>query len=114
MPVEAAAPEVEESEALVEEELVSVPDEERVPVAEEQLLSVADAEPVAATDAGGQDYEPGTITVPMRPRRSEAKQEEMQFEAAPRGRFDKTIETMYRGENLDQPTFRRRGLKIRL
>jgi cell division protein FtsZ len=43
----------------------------------------------------------------------EAKQEEMQFEAT-RGRFEKTAETIYRGENLDQPTFRRRRLTIRL
>jgi len=43
-----------------------------------------------------------------------AKQEEMQFENATRGRFEKTHETMYRGENLDQPTFRRRGLKIKV
>jgi len=46
-------------------------------------------------------------------RRFVAKQEEMQFESPTRGRFEKTHETMYRGENLDQPTFRRRGLKIR-
>ncbi len=43
-----------------------------------------------------------------------AKQEEMQFEGPTRGRFEKTHETMYRGENLDQPTFRRRRLTIRL
>ncbi|MCE0522743.1 MAG: hypothetical protein LV480_07510 [Methylacidiphilales bacterium] len=43
-----------------------------------------------------------------------AKQEEMSFEGPPRGRFEKTHETMYRGENLDQPTYRRRGLKIRV
>jgi len=43
-----------------------------------------------------------------------AKQEEMQFESATRGRFEKTHETMYRGENLDQPTYRRRGLKIKV
>jgi cell division protein FtsZ len=47
-------------------------------------------------------------------RRFVAKQEEMQFEAPTRGRFEKTHETMYRGENLDQPTFRRRGLKIKV
>jgi cell division protein FtsZ len=47
-------------------------------------------------------------------RRFLAKQEEMSFEGPPRGRFEKTHETMYRGENLDQPTYRRRGLKIRV
>jgi cell division protein FtsZ len=43
-----------------------------------------------------------------------AKQEEMQFDGPPRGRFEKTHETIYNGENLDQPTFRRRRLVIRL
>ena len=43
-----------------------------------------------------------------------AKQEEMQFEGPTRGRFEKTHETIYNGENLDQPTFRRRRLVIRL
>jgi cell division protein FtsZ len=43
-----------------------------------------------------------------------AKQEEMQFEAPTRGRFEKTHETIYNGENLDHPTFRRRNLVIRL
>jgi cell division protein FtsZ len=55
------------------------------------------------------------IPSPTRPsRRFEAKQEEMSFEGPPRGRFEKTHETMYRGENLDQPTYRRRGLKIKV
>jgi cell division protein FtsZ len=59
---------------------------------------------------------PAPITAqPVRTsRRFEAKQEEMSFEGPPRGRFEKTHETMYRGENLDQPTFRRRGLTIRV
>jgi len=43
----------------------------------------------------------------------EARQEEMQFEPT-RGRFENTAETIYRGENLDQPTFRRRRLAIKL
>ncbi len=52
---------------------------------------------------------------PVRPnRRFKAKQEEMEFEAPTRGRFEKTFETIYKGENLDQPTFRRRRLKIRV
>jgi cell division protein FtsZ len=46
--------------------------------------------------------------------RYKAKQEEMQFEAPTRGRFEKTHETLHNGENLDQPTFRRRRLAIRL
>ena len=61
------------------------------------IIPLADEEPIGAAT----------------PRYVEAKQEEMQFEAA-RGRFDKTAETIYRGENLDQPTYRRRRLSIRL
>jgi cell division protein FtsZ len=48
------------------------------------------------------------------PGRFIAKQEEMQFEGPPRGRFEKAHETIYNGENLDIPTFRRRRLVIRL
>ena len=58
--------------------------------------------------------EPSTAVVPRTSRRFFARQEEMSFEAPPRGRFEKTHETMYRGENLDQPTYRRRGLKIKV
>jgi cell division protein FtsZ len=43
-----------------------------------------------------------------------ARQEEMQFDLPTRGRFEKTQETIHNGENLDLPTFRRRGLAIRL
>jgi len=72
---------------------------------EEELL------PVAAMES----EPPVSAPPPARPsRRFEAKQEEMSFEGPPRGRFEKTHETMYRGENLDQPTYRRRGLKIRV
>ncbi len=48
------------------------------------------------------------------PRKFIAKQEEMQFDLPTRGRFEKTEETIHNGENLDLPTFRRRGLAIRL
>ncbi|MEM1060399.1 MAG: hypothetical protein AAGK14_14240 [Verrucomicrobiota bacterium] len=41
-------------------------------------------------------------------------QGELQLEQVNRGRFEKTQETIYNGENLDQPTFRRRGLMVRL
>ena len=58
------------------------------------------------------DEEPGDEA--RATRRVEAKQEEMQFDGPTRGRFEKTHETIYRGENLDQPTFRRRRLVVRL
>lgn len=43
-----------------------------------------------------------------------AKQEELELEAPSRGRFEKASETIWKGENLDQPTYKRRGLYIRL
>jgi cell division protein FtsZ len=69
------------------------------PIVPEEILPAIAAEPAAQAPA---------------PARFVAKQEEMQFEGPPRGRFEKTHETIYNGENLDQPTFRRRRLVIRL
>jgi cell division protein FtsZ len=43
-----------------------------------------------------------------------ARQYELPLEAASRGRFEKSSETIYHGEDLDIPTFRRRRLQIRL
>ncbi len=42
------------------------------------------------------------------------KQEELPFEAGSRGRFENSFETIHNGENLDQPTFRRRRLAIKV
>jgi hypothetical protein len=80
------------------------------PVSDEELLppSAVELEPPVTASA------PGAVPPVKATRRHLARQEEMSFEAPPRGRFEKTHETMYRGENLDQPTFRRRGLKIRV
>jgi hypothetical protein len=106
--VEPLVPAEEEIEAAAEEELthpVAAIEPEPEPEMELETVAVEGAE---------EELEPQPVTVSMRSRRFEAKQEEMQFEAAPRGRFEKTHETIYRGENLDQPTFRRRGLKIRV
>ncbi|MCE0497769.1 MAG: hypothetical protein LV481_07480 [Methylacidiphilales bacterium] len=85
-------------------EVAHVQEEEEVPAETE-----ADVETEALTETG-----------PMAPvgktpvRRHVAKQEEMEFESATRGRFERTHETVYRGENLDQPTFRRRGVVIKI
>ena len=78
-------------------------------IAEEDLIPAIAIEPEETPTAVAD-----TPPTPRASRRFLAKQEEMSFEAAPRGRFEKTHETMYRGENLDQPTYRRRGLKIQL
>ena len=64
-------------------------------------------------DAQAEEFLPENSSAPFSTR-FVAKQEEMQFEGPPRGRFEKTQETIYNGENLDLPTFRRRRLEIRL
>ena len=61
-----------------------------------------------------QEFSEDAFPTPGAATRFVAKQEEMQFEGPPRGRFEKTQETIYNGENLDLPTFRRRRLEIRL
>ena len=77
-------------------------------ITEEELIPSSAMETEAPVSAP-------TSAPPVRAtRRFLAKQEEMSFEGPPRGRFEKTHETMYRGENLDQPTYRRRGLKIKV
>jgi cell division protein FtsZ len=103
-PVEPLVPAAEEIEPMAEEEVAPLT------VSAAELEPEPEPEPVIEAE----EPEPQPTMVSMRSRRFEAKQEEMSFEAPPRGRFEKTHETIYRGENLDQPTFRRRGLKIRL
>jgi cell division protein FtsZ len=82
----------------------------------EVLPPIAVVEETMMIEPAGNDSHPNPDQQPLEIptiRYVEAKQEEMQFEPA-RGRFEKTHETIYRGENLDQPTFRRRRLAIRL
>jgi cell division protein FtsZ len=87
---------------------------EPVPVAEEEF-SVSEEKLLTPEPEEIEASSPAPTPLPARTsRRFEAKQEEMSFEGPPRGRFEKTHETMYRGENLDQPTYRRRGLKIKV
>jgi cell division protein FtsZ len=70
-----------------------------------KLPPVPAARPVAS---------PGEAISVSAARKFIARQEEMQFDLPTRGRFEKTEETIHNGENLDLPTFRRRGLAIRL
>jgi cell division protein FtsZ len=47
------------------------------------------------------------------PKKSEAKQETLQFEPVSRGRFEKSEPTIIDGQDLDVPTFLRRNVKVR-
>ena len=77
-------------------------------------------EPVLESEVELEEELPQEMDIPLladapsTSRKIVAKQEEMQFEGPPRGRFEKTHETIHKGENLDQPTFRRRRLVIKL
>ena len=45
------------------------------------------------------------------PKKTEAKQEVLQFDAVSRGRFEKSEPTIIDGQDLDVPTFLRRRVK---
>ena len=95
----------------------TAPPMQPVPVAVENPAVIEEEEEELVPPLVLETESPVSAPAPMSSRisrRFEAKQEEMSFEGPPRGRFEKTHETMYRGENLDQPTFRRCGLKIRV
>jgi cell division protein FtsZ len=47
------------------------------------------------------------------PKKSEAKQETLQFEPVSRGRFEKSEPTIIDGQDLDVPTFLRKNVKVR-
>lgn len=57
---------------------------------------------------------PERETKGKRAKAKKVKQEELSLEAPNRGRFEKASETFWKGENLDQPTFKRRALYVRL
>ncbi len=95
---------VEEAPDVFGDELQTEVDEVE---AELEAMDAEMPEPEPALASGPAPLAPTRVT------KSKARQAEMQFESPVRGRFEKTHETMYRGENLDQPTFRRRGLVIR-
>jgi len=105
-------PEVEvEPETVMEEPAIAEMEEELM-LEEEEEVSNAPADALEALMSDPNPPAKGGKS--GKPRKHLAKQEELPFEASNRGRFEKSLETIYRGENLDQPTFRRRRLQIRL
>ncbi len=48
-----------------------------------------------------------------KPKKAEAKQEQMQFEPVTRGRFERSEPTIVDGQDLDVPTFMRRNVKVK-
>ena len=74
-----------------------------------QPVSAPSAEPPAATPAAPPVAPEKAGAAAVTP---ELGQKELVFEKRDRGRFDKVEPTLYGGEDLDVPTFLRRGIKI--
>jgi len=101
-PQRAAAPQpVDDAEATKDETILVTAPGKKVIMPEPELLPVGNAAPL-----------PAIAKAPV-PRKSprEAKQEQMQFEPATRGRFEKSEPTIVDGQDLDVPTFLRRNVK---
>jgi cell division protein FtsZ len=60
-----------------------------------------------------QEIVPASKAAPKNtPKKIEAKQEVLQFDAVSRGRFEKSEPTIIDGQDLDVPTFLRRSVKV--
>ncbi|MBE2215064.1 MAG: cell division protein FtsZ [Opitutaceae bacterium] len=84
-------------------------------VEEAAAAKVTPAEREVAEAMAGDDGEGPTTARSARPKthRAPVQQEEFAFgDAESRGHFDNTDRTIFEGEDLDIPTFRRRGIKI--
>ena len=69
------------------------------------------SQPAAQGSAGGQPMATSTTEAGTRPARSE--QDEFAFdEVESRGHFDKTDRSLFEGQDLDVPTYLRKGIKI--
>jgi cell division protein FtsZ len=66
----------------------------------------------AEESASSKEVVPGSKSAPKNaPKKIEAKQEVLQFDAVSRGRFEKSEPTIIDGQDLDVPTFLRRRVK---
>jgi len=88
-----------------------LPDREEAPAVATPARKMALPEP-DLLPAGNGAPQPAAAKAPL-PRKSprEAKQAQMQFEPATRGRFEKSEPTIVDGQDLDVPTFLRRNVK---
>lgn len=103
-PVAMREPERSVEPELVREEAAPAPVPKAVERAvDPELLPVANAPAPAVTGR----------PAPTKKTGREAKQEQMQFEPATRGRFEKSEPTIVDGQDLDVPTFLRRNFKAK-
>ncbi len=83
---------------------------------EAELIAAAVPEPAPLITEPEPEPEPAAPAVAKQAARAkavQAKQEQMQFEPATRGRFEKSEPTIVDGQDLDVPTFLRRNVKVK-
>jgi len=122
---EAAATPLRAAPGAVKASPVSIPAVPRVPVVRDaepepdfveppapRIAYVASDEAVAAP-AESELGRVAASAVKPAPKRTEVKQEQMQFEPVTRGRFERSEPTIVDGQDLDVPTFLRRNVKVK-
>ncbi|MBI5819056.1 MAG: hypothetical protein HZA88_08705 [Verrucomicrobia bacterium] len=91
-----------------------LPSEREMAVSIRDGAATADAGAVVAVQPGQRQEHPADKTAVKRPvgDGSRPRQGRLQLEVNVKGRFDKVEPTLYEGEDLDLPTYLRRGIKI--
>jgi len=84
-----------------------------VPPAEEAAIIESAAKRPSGNRTSKKEVAPADQAAPKAPpKKIEAKQEVLQFDAVSRGRFEKSEPTIIDGQDLDVPTFLRRRVKV--
>jgi cell division protein FtsZ len=99
--------------ALIQNELADEPELDNADADSEEA---SEAELELPTGMRNQSEDDSGLVLPRHGKTKKylARQEELPFDGGHRGRFERSVETIYEGINLDQPTFRRQKLTIRL
>jgi cell division protein FtsZ len=84
-----------------------------VPPSEEAVILESPAKRSSGNRTSKKEVAPADQAAPKEPpKKIEAKQEVLQFDAVSRGRFEKSEPTIVDGQDLDVPTFLRRRVKV--
>jgi cell division protein FtsZ len=84
-----------------------------IPPSEEAVILESPGKRPSGNRASKKEAAPADQAAPKEPpKKIEAKQEVLQFDAVSRGRFEKSEPTIVDGQDLDVPTFLRRRVKV--
>jgi cell division protein FtsZ len=98
-------------EAITSGDPIKVPANQPETAKQELNLPRSEKEPQPVSTRTSAKTEPKAL-VPAS-KKTEIKQETLQFEPVSRGRFEKSEPTIIDGQDLDVPTFLRKNLKVR-